>query len=215
MWHQVGLFTVVFAVSAALPGPDTMLLFSRALGSGARSAVPVALGLTVGKLDLLTAAVAGVTAAAAALGPVFIILKLAGSAYVLWLAVKLWRRAGHANEPEPVASSSRLAIAGSGWRGVGLGAVLTVSNPQALLFYIAVLPSVLGSARRCRAVPTAVPGARRGDGSDRNRLHRPGHPAPIRAAPEPMPHRRPGRRCPAGIRQRNRCNPMTARQRPG
>lgn len=147
MWHQVGLFTVVFAVSAALPGPDTMLLFSCALGSGARSAVPVALGLTVGKLVLLTAAVAGVTAAAAALGPVFIILKLAGSAYVLWLAVKLWRRAGHANEPELDASSSRLAIAGSGWRGVGLGAVLTASNPQALLFYIAVLPSVLGSER--------------------------------------------------------------------
>jgi threonine/homoserine/homoserine lactone efflux protein len=147
VWHEVGLFTVVFAVSAALPGPDTMLLFSRALGSGARSAVPVALGLTVGKLVLLTAAVAGVTAAAAALGPAFVILKLAGSAYLLWLAVKLWRQAGHANPPEPVASGSRLAVAGAGWRGVGLGAVLTVSNPQALLFYIAVLPSVLGSDR--------------------------------------------------------------------
>ncbi len=42
---------------------------------------------------------------------------------------------------------SRLAVAGAAWRGVGLGAVLTVSNPQALLVYIAVLPSVLGSER--------------------------------------------------------------------
>jgi len=147
VWHEVGLFVVIFTVSAALPGPDTMLLFSRALGSGARSAVPVALGLTVGKLALLTAAVAGVTVAAAALGPAFIALKLAGGTYLVWLAVKLWRQAGHAGPPEPAVSGSRLTVAGAGWRGVGLGAVLTVSNPQALLFYIAVLPSVLGSER--------------------------------------------------------------------
>ena len=145
MWHEVGLFVMVFTVSAALPGPDTMLLFSRALGSGARSAVPVALGLTVGKLVLLTAAAAGVTVAAAALGPAFIALKLAGGAYLVWLAVKLWHQADHASPPEPAVS--RLSVAGTGWRGIGLGAVLTVSNPQALLFYIAVLPSVLGSER--------------------------------------------------------------------
>jgi len=145
VWHEVGLFVVVFTVSAALPGPDTMLMFSRALGSGARSAIPVALGLTVGKLVLLTAAAAGVTVAAAALGPAFIALKLAGGAYLVWLAVKLWRRAGHASPPEPAVS--RLSVAGTGWRGIGLGAVLTISNPQALLFYIAVLPSVLGSGR--------------------------------------------------------------------
>ena len=146
VWHEVGLFVVIFTVSAALPGPDTMLLFSRALGSGARSAVPVALGLTLGKLVLLTAAVAGVTVAAATLGPAFIALKLAGGAYLVWLAVKLWRQAGHSGPPKP-ASGSRLTVAGAGWRGVGLGTVLTVSNPQALLFYIAVLPSVLGSER--------------------------------------------------------------------
>ncbi len=32
----------------------------------------------------------------------------------------------------------------AGWRGIGLGAVLTVSNPQALIFYVAVLPAVFG-----------------------------------------------------------------------
>lgn len=145
MWHEVGLFAVVFAVSAALPGPDTMLLFSRALGSGARSAIPVAIGLTVGKLVLLTAAAAGVSVAAAALGPAFIALKLAGGAYLVWLAVKLWHQAGQAIPREP--ALSRLSVTGTGWRGIGLGAALTISNPQALLFYIAVLPSVLGSGR--------------------------------------------------------------------
>jgi threonine/homoserine/homoserine lactone efflux protein len=35
-------------VSAALPGPDTMLLLSRTLSSGVRAAATVAVGLTIG-----------------------------------------------------------------------------------------------------------------------------------------------------------------------
>ncbi len=53
VWSEVALFAVVVAVSAALPGPDTMLLFSRALGFGARSSVALTSGLTLGKLVLL------------------------------------------------------------------------------------------------------------------------------------------------------------------
>lgn len=143
--RDVGLFAVTFAISAFLPGPDTLLLFSRALGSGARAAVPVAVGLTVGKLGLLSAALAGVTAAAATLGPVFVLLKLAGGVYLVWLAVNLWRRAGRAPAPQQAAEGSRLSRTGGGWRGAGLGALLTVSNPQALLFYVAVLPSIVGA----------------------------------------------------------------------
>lgn len=76
VWRDVLAFAGVFAVSAALPGPDTMLLFSRALGSGVRAAVTVAIGLVLGKVALLTAAVLGVAAAAVALGPLFVVLKL-------------------------------------------------------------------------------------------------------------------------------------------
>lgn len=146
MWRDVGLFTVAFAVSAVLPGPDTMLLFSRALGSGVRAAAPVALGLTLGKLGMLSVALAGVTAAAVTLGPVFVAFKLAGGAYLIWLAVSMWRRAGQTAVPQQAVARPRLRTAGDGWRGVGLGALLTASNPQALLFYVAVLPSVLGEA---------------------------------------------------------------------
>lgn len=145
MWPELGLFATAFAVSAALPGPDTLLLFGRAVSSGVGSAVQVAVGLTLGKLALLTAAVAGVTAAAATLGPFFVVLKLAGGAYLIWLAVRVLHRSNHAVTAEGSAGRSRLTTGAAGWRGVGLGAVLTLSNPQALLFYVAVLPTVLDS----------------------------------------------------------------------
>jgi len=41
-------FAGVFAVSTALPAPDTMLLFSRALGSGGRTVGTVAIGFGFG-----------------------------------------------------------------------------------------------------------------------------------------------------------------------
>lgn len=145
MWPELGLFAAVFAVSAALPGPDTLLLFGRAVSSGAGSAVQVAVGLTLGKLAFLTAAVAGVTAAAATLGPFFVVLKLIGGAYLVWLAVRVLHRSNHAPATEGSPARSGITTRAGGWRGVGLGALLTLSNPQALLFYVAVLPSVLGS----------------------------------------------------------------------
>jgi threonine/homoserine/homoserine lactone efflux protein len=67
--------------------------------------------------------------------------------YLVWLAVKLWRRAGHLRPAETLSSGLPSGETEAGWRDIGLGAVLTASNPQALLFYVAVLPAVLGSER--------------------------------------------------------------------
>lgn len=146
MWHDLVLFTGALAVSAALPGPDTMLLFSRAVGSGARSAAQVACGLILGKLVLLTAASAGLTVAVTTLGPYFVVLKVAGGGYLVWVAARLLRRSWAPTAAAPPASAAGTADA-AGLRAVGLGALLALTNPQALLFYVAVLPTVLEGDR--------------------------------------------------------------------
>lgn len=139
MLHELALFTMVFALSAAAPGADTMLLFGRALSGGARAAAPLAVGITVGKLVLLTLAAVGVTAAAAALGPLFIAVKLAGAAYLVLLGIRLWRR----DPRRPATAASAPAGSRSFGRGAATGLGLAVSNPQAILFYVAVLPTVV------------------------------------------------------------------------
>ena len=136
------LFAGVFALSAATPGPDTMLVFGRALGGSASDAIPYALGLVVGKLLLLSLAVLGVTAAAAALGPLFVAVKITGAAYLIWLGVRMLRRTATADLP-PEAKARRTSFV----RASAVGAGLTVSNPQAILFYVAVLPQVLDPGR--------------------------------------------------------------------
>jgi threonine/homoserine/homoserine lactone efflux protein len=136
--HQVLLFTGVFAASAAAPGADTMLMLARSLSGGPRAAVPFAVGITVAKLIMLTAAAAGVSAAAATLGPMFVVFKFAGAAYLAWLGVRMWRRRASGTTPIASAPSEVKPV-----RGAVTGVALGLSNPQAIIFYVALLPAVI------------------------------------------------------------------------
>lgn len=53
MIHEVMVFAGVFAVSAAAPGADTMLILARSLAGGPRAAAPLAAGITIAKLVML------------------------------------------------------------------------------------------------------------------------------------------------------------------
>ncbi len=134
---QYAVFLLAFAASAAAPGPEIAGLLARTLGNGIRAGVPLASGIVVGKLALLTAAVIGLTGLVAALGPVFAVLRYAGAAYLIWLGIKKWRRAGRLLATDAAAAPASLA------REVGLGMAMTLSNPIALVFYVALLPGVI------------------------------------------------------------------------
>lgn len=98
----------------------------------------MAVGITIAKLVMLTAAAVGVAAAAATLGPVFVAVKIIGAIYLVWLGIKMWHR-------RPAGTTS----AGSGTprarpvRSVATGVALGLSNPQAIVFYVALLPAAI------------------------------------------------------------------------
>jgi threonine/homoserine/homoserine lactone efflux protein len=131
------VFALAFAASAAAPGPEIAGLLARTLGNGIRAGFPLAGGIVVGKLTLLTAAVIGLTGLVAALGPLFVVLRYAGAAYLIWLGIKKWRRAGRLLSTDASIAPTSLA------REVGLGMAMTLSNPIALVFYVALLPGVI------------------------------------------------------------------------
>jgi threonine/homoserine/homoserine lactone efflux protein len=135
-----GLFLLAFAASAAAPGPEIAALLGRSLSGGMRSSLPLAVGIVAGKLLMLTAAVAGLSALVTLLGPMFAALKYGGAAYLLWLGVKKWRNAGRA-----LADSSETRPAGFRLEA-GLGLAMTLSNPIAIMFYLALLPGVVDIA---------------------------------------------------------------------
>jgi len=134
---QYLIFLLAFAASAALPGPEIAALLARSISGGLSSSLPLALGIIAGKLLMLTAAVVGLSALLAILGPAFVALKYVGAAYLLWLGVRKWRKAGAAPAAETAVPAPGIGVE------IGLGLAMTVTNPLAIAFYMALLPGVI------------------------------------------------------------------------
>ncbi|MEU9117762.1 LysE family translocator [Streptomyces sp. NPDC048483] len=137
---QYVLFALTFAASAAAPGPEIAALLGRQLSGGIPRSIPLALGIATGKLLMLTAAVGGLAALAAGMGPAFSVLQYCGALYLVWLGVKRWRRAGGTVVAEQSTERQRLLP------DLTLGLAMTLSNPIALAFYLALLPGVIDMA---------------------------------------------------------------------
>jgi threonine/homoserine/homoserine lactone efflux protein len=122
------------------PGPGVFAGVGRALACGLGPALAFTAGMLVGDVVLLLLAIFGLAAVAETMGELFVLVKVAGGAYLVWLGVKLWRI-----EPIPVGAAPR---GGEGfWRTSLGGLVLTLGNPKAILFYAAFLPTFIDVTR--------------------------------------------------------------------
>lgn len=131
------VFASTFAASAAAPGPEIAALLGRTLSRGLFGSAPLALGIATGKLLMLTAAVVGLAALVTTLGPVFIALQYCGAVYLAWLGIRKWRRASQPVTEDDFTDRIKLLPE------VGLGIGMTLSNPIAVTFYMALLPGVI------------------------------------------------------------------------
>lgn len=134
-WPALTAFAIVFALAAASPGPAVAAVLARVIAKGSSGMVWFVLGLMLGDLLWLSAAVFGLAALAALFQPLFLVLKYLGAAYLLYLAWKLWHAPAIAASAEPVR--------GQGVRLFGGGLLLAMGNPKTMLFYLALLPTLI------------------------------------------------------------------------
>jgi threonine/homoserine/homoserine lactone efflux protein len=135
-WHDLLGFILILGAAAAIPGPDVAAIVGTGLSGGLSRAFSVIIGIILGHTLWMTAAFTGLAALAAALGPAFLAIKIGAIAYLLYLAWGLWRAPV---TPLPGDAPS----AGPSRAGIATGLAVALSNPKALVFFSAVLPSVL------------------------------------------------------------------------
>jgi threonine/homoserine/homoserine lactone efflux protein len=123
------LFVIPFAIAAALPGPAQGALVAQVLARGGRSCVPFIVGMVAGNAAWLLAAIFGLSVIALRFELVFEVIKWLGIAYLLFIAVMLWR-----------APAEDLQGDAGGRSGLVSGALLTLGNPKAVVFFGSVLP---------------------------------------------------------------------------
>jgi threonine/homoserine/homoserine lactone efflux protein len=128
-------FTVAYAIAVIVPGPGVTAVVARALGGGFWGAVPMVLGILAGDLLYLLFAIFGLATIAALYAPVFVVIRWAGAAYLLYIAWKFWTA-------KPGTEQVR-ARSDTGWRTFLSGLALTLGNPKTIIFYLALLPTVV------------------------------------------------------------------------
>jgi threonine/homoserine/homoserine lactone efflux protein len=134
--ETTAVFAFAFFLLALVPGAGLAAILSRTLGSGVHAGLAVTTGLVVGDFIFLGVAMAGLSAIAAAMGPLFQVVKYAGAAYLIWLGYRAFRAAS-----KPIEIQVRRGTAL--WRDVGIGLLVTLGNPKPILFYGALLPTLL------------------------------------------------------------------------
>lgn len=132
-------FAMVLLVAVISPGPAIAALVARIMARGTDGIAAFCAGLVLGDLIWLSCAIFGLAALAALFQPVFLIVKYVGAAYLLFLAWKLWRDAGAPVQAEPVRGQGRQLF--------GAALMLSLGNPKIMLFYLALMPTVIDLTR--------------------------------------------------------------------
>ena len=135
--YGLSVFCAVYALSVASPGPGVAAVVARSIDRGSRGAPAFIAGFVVGDLVWFTMAATGLAAIAQTAYALFLAIKYAGAAYLLFLAYRMWTANGTAvseAEAEPSQLPSRLFLG---------SLALTLGNPKPMAFFLALLPTVV------------------------------------------------------------------------
>jgi threonine/homoserine/homoserine lactone efflux protein len=130
-------YSGALALAAIIPGPQLVAIVAQALRAGYRQAVWITIGMVAGDVLYLAAVLAGLAYIAETFSALLIVIKWAGVAYLIWLAVQFWRSG---IVPEADRSPRRTR---SGKSAFVAGVLVTLGNPKSVLFYIAIVPTIV------------------------------------------------------------------------
>ena len=126
-------FLVTSFIVVLIPGTGVVFTVSTGLALGRRASIFAAVGCTLGILPHLAATIAGLAAVLHTSAVAFQILKVAGVAYLFYLAYATWRDKAAFTLDRPPEST--------GGSGIVVKAfLLNILNPKLSIFFLAFLP---------------------------------------------------------------------------
>lgn len=131
-------FLGVSALVIVTPGPDTAVTVRNALLGGRAGGICTALGVSVGQAVWAFATSLGIVALLVASEPLFLAVKYAGAAYLVWLGLHALRAAWRPGEDD--ASTPRPARRLGRGAAFRQGLVSDLGNPKMAVFFASLLP---------------------------------------------------------------------------
>ncbi|MBO9624422.1 MAG: LysE family translocator [Sphingomonas sp.] len=134
-------FALVSLGMVLTPGPNMVYLVSRSICQGRAAGLVSLAGVLAGFLFYMVCAALGVTALLLAVPLAYDAIRLAGAAYLLWLAWRAVRPGGHSPfevRTLPVDGPRRLFL---------MGLLTNLLNPKIAVMYLSLLPQFIDPAQ--------------------------------------------------------------------
>jgi len=145
------LFGILSAllIGAVSPGPSFVMVSRIAVTSSRRDGLAASLGMGVGGALFASLAVLGLTALLSQVSWLYLVFKIAGGSYLVFLGIKIWRHASaplimdtaamnagpQEIPPRPAHKSFR--------KSFGLAMLTQISNPKTAIVYASIFASLL------------------------------------------------------------------------
>jgi threonine/homoserine/homoserine lactone efflux protein len=126
------------AIGAMSPGPSFVVVVRASAGFSRRDGLAAALGMGCGGLVFAGLALAGLQALLMQVSWLYLVLKAAGGAYLVYLGYRIWRGAR-----TPLATSTGTQPAAGGRRSFAVAFATQISNPKTAIWYASVFAAFL------------------------------------------------------------------------
>ena len=150
--QHLALFVASGLLLNITPGQDTMYIVGRSLSQGRRAGLLSVLGISSGCVVHTLAAAFGVSAILATSAQAFLVIKVAGAAYLVYLGARLL-----------IDRSTELTVGShpkdSDWAIFRDGFISNVLNPKTALFFLAFLPQFVDPAAASKTLAFLCLGA--------------------------------------------------------
>jgi threonine/homoserine/homoserine lactone efflux protein len=130
------VFVLMAVLTIVSPGPGVLKSLTNALQYGLRPALIGIAGLACGVFCVAALAATSLGALLSASATAFHVIRIAGAAYLLYLGVRLWRAPTMKLAASAATAKRRRTLFVEGW-------LLQFSNPNALFFFLSVLPQFI------------------------------------------------------------------------
>lgn len=134
-------FFVTTAVFAFIPGPAMLYVAARTLAADRRAGLMATLGIHLGCYGHVAAAAAGLSVLFHLVPTLYLAVKLAGAAYLIYLGIRMFRAARSPQTGEVTAFPAK-----TGRRAFLESMLVEVLNPKTAIFFLAFLPQFIDQA---------------------------------------------------------------------
>ena len=130
---------ITFTVAALLlnisPGPSNLYIIARSISQGTQGGIVATLGLAAGSMVHVIATVLGLSALFSHSPTLYMIVKLVGAAYLIYLGISYWRSSS-STEDQIITQTKKKPLGTVFLESI----IVEVTNPKTALFFIALLP---------------------------------------------------------------------------